>query len=114
MAFLLEPRNRIVIPRWRSFDRGFGNEEIIILKQNKIVPVVDQSVLQDKIDDWKRSGNISNALELVNASYSLGFKEDEFIEEEKELSHISNKTRMHRLLSDADTEILLNKCKSRG
>lgn len=75
MAFLLEPRNRIVIPRWRSFERGFSNDEIIILKNNIIEPIFDHTILKDKIDDWKNKPNISNALELVNASYSLGLNE---------------------------------------
>lgn len=51
---------------------------------------------------------------LALSLYSLGFQEAEFVEEEKELSCISNKTRMHRLLSEADTKILIDKCKNRG
>ncbi|MBL4937718.1 helix-turn-helix domain-containing protein [Clostridium sp. YIM B02515] len=51
---------------------------------------------------------------LALSLYSLGFQEEEFIDEDKELAHISNKTRMHRLLSDADTRILLSKCEKRG
>lgn len=76
MAFLLEPRNRIVIPRWRSFERGFDNDEIIILKQNKITSTLDISTLSDKIKDWKNNPNISNALELVNSAFSLGENHD--------------------------------------
>ena len=51
---------------------------------------------------------------LALSLFSLGFTEEQFIEESKELSIISNKTRQHRSLTEADTKILLNKCKSRG
>lgn len=51
---------------------------------------------------------------LALSLYSLGFEETEFLEESKELATISNKTRMHRQLSEADTKILLDKCFNRG
>lgn len=72
MAFLLEPRNRIVIPRWREFERGSHNSEIITLKTQGRSSFEIGEVLGGKIRDWDNKRNISNALELVNSAYSLG------------------------------------------
>lgn len=72
MAFFIERRKRLTIPRWRDFQRGPANSEIIILAPNQTKGDFETDSLVRKVEDWNARPSKSTAIELVNSAFALG------------------------------------------
>lgn len=73
MPSIRDHRNRILLPRWRDV---YNPASTIILSTEQKKEVSSDEEFAKKKEDFKEVKNFGNALEVVNASFSMGMEND--------------------------------------